>query len=211
MDNFVFNNRKYKYFKHAYNGTWANERAIEIPIFLNIVDFYKGKNILEVGNVLSHYKKFKHDIVDLDEKAEGVINEDVRTFKTSKNYDLIISISTLEHIDETEGGNEQGILDAIENMKSLLAPFGDIYVTLPIAPNEHLNNLLKNKKLGLKEIYYMKKDFFDDYKFNNNIWEQCEFSDIHTFEPCLDGAVLVNNGYVCTKGPKVIYLAIGRI
>jgi len=59
---------------------------------------YRGKNILEIGNVLSRHIKLEHDILDKYETAKGVINEDIVDFKSEKKYDLIISISTLEHV-----------------------------------------------------------------------------------------------------------------
>lgn len=92
---------------------------------------YKGRKILEVGNVLSHYFPVNHDIVDKYEKADGVINQDVIDFYPSKRYDLIISISTLEHVGWDENLRDHKILrdpmkvlHAIENLKRLLAPEG---------------------------------------------------------------------------------------
>ena len=75
-----------------------NERSIEVPIVMEIVNQNKGKRILEIGNVLSNYYKVSHDIVDKYEKAPNVINQDVVDFKTNEKYDLIVSISTLEHV-----------------------------------------------------------------------------------------------------------------
>jgi len=48
--------------------------------------------------VLSHYFAVKHDIVDKYEIAPSVVNEDLVNFKPGKKYDLIVSISTLEHV-----------------------------------------------------------------------------------------------------------------
>ncbi len=63
-ENFVFNNRPYPYFYHKYRNTWKNERAVEIPIVWTIIKKSEGKNILELGNVLSHYFDYDHDTVD---------------------------------------------------------------------------------------------------------------------------------------------------
>ena len=54
-DLFEFLGNLYKYSTHEYNETWKNERTVEVPIIWEYVKEYKGKNILEVGNVLSHY------------------------------------------------------------------------------------------------------------------------------------------------------------
>ena len=48
----------------------------------------KINELLEIGNVLSHYFKWDHDVVDKYEKVEGVINEDVVDFRPSKKYDI---------------------------------------------------------------------------------------------------------------------------
>src|SRR3990172_4116095 len=95
---FVFRDKTYHYFYHTYNPTWRNERCVETPIIWSIVKRSKEANILEVGNVLSHYFDTNHDVLDKYERAPGVINEDVVEFKSNKRYDLIVSISTLEHV-----------------------------------------------------------------------------------------------------------------
>lgn len=52
---FAFRGDAHRYFYHRYNTTWRNERTVEIPIILEVLNKSKGKSILEVGNVLSHY------------------------------------------------------------------------------------------------------------------------------------------------------------
>ena len=81
---FVFRGRKYSYFHHYYNTTWYNERAVEIPIIVEIVERHPGNEILEVGNVLSHYLNIAHDVVDKFESGVHVTNEDAAEFKTYK-------------------------------------------------------------------------------------------------------------------------------
>src|SRR5579872_7186960 len=76
---FEFRGKTYLYFWHRYNATWRNERAVEIPIAREFIAQSRGGNVLEVGNVLSHYGPVQHDVLDKYEKAEGVINEDVCT------------------------------------------------------------------------------------------------------------------------------------
>ena len=126
---FAFHGETYHYFYHKYNSTWESERAIEVPIIWKIVKENRERRILEIGNVLSHYFVFKHDIVDKYEKAKGVINQDVIDFQPPKKYDLIVSISTLEHIGWDEKPRDcTKILRAIENLESLLDNKGRIVV-----------------------------------------------------------------------------------
>ena len=114
---FKFQGQDYKYFNLWYNTTWNDERAVEIPIICRFIHENNNDNILEIGNVLSHYFNLNHDIVDKYEKSDGVINEDVVNFQTTKNYKLIVSISTLEHVgwDETPRDPTK-IFDAIDNL-----------------------------------------------------------------------------------------------
>ena len=82
--NFEHSGKLFHYFHHQINNTWLNERAIEVPIALDCVSNCEGKAILEVGNVLSYYECFDHDILDKYEMGEGIINEDVVDFHDRK-------------------------------------------------------------------------------------------------------------------------------
>ena len=170
---FRFNGKKYNYFYHKYSITWNNERTIEVPIIWKIVKKYKNKNILEVGNVLSHFFDFQHDIVDKYEITDGVINQDVVDYKPSKKYELIVSISTLEHVGWDETPREPlKIFRAIENLKSLLTENGKIVITLPKGHSPVLDNLLRENKLKFSEQYFLKR------VSRNNKWKQCNWKKI---------------------------------
>jgi hypothetical protein len=168
---FEFQGETYPYFYAMHHTTWKNERCVEIPIVQRYVDAYEGKHILEVGNVMSHYFAINYDIVDKYEKAKGVMNEDVVDFKTLKRYDLIVSISTLEHVgwDETPK-DAMKTLQAIENLKGLLAPKGKMIVTLPIGYNSNMDNLIKEGKILFTKEYYLKRIAMD--KWREATWEE---------------------------------------
>ena len=154
---FEFNGEKHKYFLGAYNKAWLNERTIEIPIILSLMKGYKKDQILEVGNVLSHYFPVQHDIVDKYEKAKNVKNIDIINFKPLKKYDLIISISTIEHIGWDEEPKEpKKVLKAIKNLKGLLNKKGKIVVSIPIGYNSFFDGLIK-EGIKFKEIIYLKR------------------------------------------------------
>jgi hypothetical protein len=73
-----------------------NERIIEILIIKDYLKLYK--NILEIGNVLNHYYKCNHTVIDKYEIGDNIINCDVLNppcFPSCSMFDLIISISTL--------------------------------------------------------------------------------------------------------------------
>jgi hypothetical protein len=155
---FYFQKNEYKYFYHHANATWTNERAVEIPIICKYIKTHQNSRILEIGNVLSHYFQIYHEVVDKYEKAPGVINQDVVDYTPDYSYDLIISISTLEHVgwDETPRDPEK-IISAIENLKKILAPGGIMIITLPIGENRVLDSYLEKKEIELTENYYLKR------------------------------------------------------
>lgn len=161
---FYFQKRKFQYYYHPYNNTVASERIIEIPISKYILDQYEheGKQILEMGNVLSHYFPTTHDILDKYEKGTDVINEDVVNFKPSKKYDLIISVSTMEHVGWTYGEkkNPDKFLKGVENLKKLLKNNGTMAVTFPLFYRQDLSELIAKKKMPFNKNYFMKRISF---------------------------------------------------
>ncbi|KKQ51509.1 MAG: hypothetical protein UT40_C0006G0026 [Candidatus Woesebacteria bacterium GW2011_GWA1_39_21b] len=159
---FEFQGKKYRYFYHLYNRTVASERVIEIPIAKKYTDQFKGKNILEVGNVLSHYFQINHDVLDKYEKAPGVINKDVVSFNAVKKYDLIISVSTMEHVGYL-GDKERNPVKfskGIKNLKKQLKKRGLMVVTLPIFFNPYIAKKIKLKTMPFNKEYFLKRNSF---------------------------------------------------
>jgi hypothetical protein len=164
---FRFNSQPYHYFCHRYNATWRNERIIEIPLIWREVEQASDKKILELGNVLAHYFPVTHTVVDKYEKAPGVINQDVVDFKPKQKFDLIVSVSTLEHVgyDETPRDPKK-IAATVRHLKSLLAKSGRLVMTFPVGYNPNLDSLLKKSKLGFDQIYYLERTSV------HNLWHQ---------------------------------------
>jgi hypothetical protein len=169
---FLVPGKTYRYFDTV--KTWYNERAIEIPIVMEMVRRYQGTNILEIGNVLSNHVRFEHDILDKYENAKGIINEDVVNFRPEKRYDLIVSISTLEHVgwDEKPRDNMK-IPRAIENMKALITSRGGmIIITLPLGYNSTLDKLLKDGIIRFSKQYHLLRIS------KGNEWKQASWEDV---------------------------------
>lgn len=157
---FEFQGRRLDCFYHRYNMTWASERAIEIPIAKSYLDQCRDRKVLEVGNVLSHYFPVQHDIVDKFEKGPGIINADIANYATKTAYDLILSISTFEHIgfdDEAESSSAQKIKEAIAACQRLLKPSGTLVLTVPLGYNPELNELIRNSQLGAEREFYLQR------------------------------------------------------
>jgi len=156
---FWYRGNKYKYFYHRYNAAFTNERVIEVPISRKILEKYKGQDILEVGNVLNRYYSLDHEVIDKHEKYHGVINQDVINFNPDKLYDLIISISTLEHVGFSMGEKKESgkFQKAVNNLLRLLRSGGLFFITLPMFYNEEIDTLIINNKMVFQEEYFMKR------------------------------------------------------
>lgn len=175
-DTFRFGGKTYRYFCHLYNATWRNERAIEIPIVQEYMREFRsrrGGTVLEIGNVLSHYYKHYGTVLDLYERGEGVVNEDAATYLPPHwKFDLVLSISTLEHIGWDEvPPSPRKLLETIENMKrNVLKPSGKMLVTMPVGYNTYLDDLLLNGKLPFESIRCMRRSSHKSRKWREVKW-----------------------------------------
>jgi SAM-dependent methyltransferase len=170
---FRFQGRDYHYFFHSYNLAWRNERSVEIPIARRFLSEHADDEILEVGNVLSHYLAVEHDILDKYEVSEGVINEDALQFNPGKKYDLILSISTLEHMGWDEYPLEPGkTVAVIMNLAGLLNPGGELVATFPLGYNPEFDRLLEQKQIPFTEIFALRRTP------GKNEWTQTDFASV---------------------------------
>ena len=155
---FALGDRSFRYFAHPYNAMWRNERAVEIPVALELLARARGGRVLEVGNVLAHYGHRGHDVVDRYEPSPDVIAVDIVDFCPDLPYDAIISISTLEHVGFDEDVKDPGKPRlAVEHMFSLLAPGGRMLATVPLGYNAALDRDLLADGLGFDELRFLKR------------------------------------------------------
>jgi hypothetical protein len=149
---FMLGGKRYRYLWHPYMATWRTERAVEVPVAWEKVRNTDPASTLEIGNVLSHYFPTTHTVVDKYEHAPGVINEDVVSFSPDRSYDLIVSVSTLEHVgyDEQPKDPEKG-LRAIEHLRGLLTDSGELLFTVPKDWNPELDRNLAAGAIRLAE------------------------------------------------------------
>lgn len=159
-NSFIFPSLEYKkfnYFHHPYNTTWSNERRIEIPLIKHFMTNSEPNKTLELGNVMSHYIDSTHDIVDEYESDSRIKNIDIMKFKPKKKYDLIFSISTLEHIGVDGEKDPSKALKTLQHLKTLLSKNGKLIFTIPIGYNKMLDEAIKKDKYLLTNIYYLKR------------------------------------------------------
>jgi SAM-dependent methyltransferase len=147
---FTLEGTAYPYLFHRYKVTWLTERAVEVPVAQAVVDRYAERRVLEVGNVLSHYRPQSHVIVDKYERAPGVLNRDVLDLGDLGQFDLVVAISTLEHVGWDEHPRDPGkALEAIAALRALLAPRGVLLVTVPVGYNPTFDAAFRERRIEL--------------------------------------------------------------
>ena len=169
---FLFQNKQYPYLYSQKNFAWTTERIVEVPLVLPFLDssYRTHARILEVGDVVRQYSPYKeHDILDKYEYRKGLINLDVEDFKPDHQYDLIVSVSTMEHV----GFNDPDPYDAEKIPRSFrlfhekwLAPGGIAVITMPIGFNPEVDKRLRAHSFPFAKTYFMKRVSAD------NRWEE---------------------------------------
>ena len=170
---FGYDGAEIPYLRHAYNYTWLNERAVEVPLAAAVLAEAGDRRVLEVGNVLAHYLPVSHPVVDKYEQAPGVHNVDVVDIDLPGPFDLVLAISTLEHVGFDEEVRDPGKpARAIAHLASLLAPGGRLWCTFPVGYNPALDEGLRTGGLGFTRLTALRRTGRD------NRWEQVPVDDV---------------------------------
>ena len=148
----------YSYLHHWYNLTWLNERRVEIPIIRAVLEQERDVRLLEIGNVLSHYDRtLVHPVVDRYQRPnrENAFAEDAETFTQGAPYDLILSISTFEHIGHDDlPRDEDKIRRTAHHVRGLLSLHGSLVFTAPIGYSPSLDKLVDEGDCSSNDAVY---------------------------------------------------------
>lgn len=164
---FVWGGRTVPYFAHRYHYTWLNERAVEVALALDLLEQHPAAEVLEIGNVLSHYADLAHPVVDKYEQAPGVLNADVADLDLDRHFDVVMAISTLEHV-----GLDEDVIDeckparAIERLKAHVRPGGLLWITHPVGYNEALDAQLRSGAIASNRMRALRRDK------HRNVWRE---------------------------------------
>jgi hypothetical protein len=171
---FEIGGRQLHYVSHYYNRAWRNERSVELALAFDYLDRHRGERLLEIGNVLSHYRsQADHDVLDKYERSPGVVNVDIVDFTPRKPYDGVVSISTLEHVGWDERPREpEKVLRAYRQMRTFVAPGGTMLVTCPIGQNPHLDEYIAEGRIDFPERHYLLRVSKD------NDWREVGLEDV---------------------------------
>ena len=139
---------RYLYNRHKF--TWLTERAVEVPVAQALVDGHAADRVLEIGNVLSHYRPQQHVVVDKYEQARACSTATCSTLGGLGRFDLIVAVSTLEHVGWDESPRDPAKAKrAIDVLRSLLAPGGLLAITVPVGYNPAFDAALSSGEVPL--------------------------------------------------------------
>jgi SAM-dependent methyltransferase len=155
---FAFRGETHRYLYHPYKRTWLTERAVEVPVVQSIVDRHSGARILEVGHVLGHYRPQSHLVIDKYERSAGVLNRDATDVADLGPFDLIVAISTLEHVGFDEQPRDPGkAAAAVAALRERLAPGGLLVVTVPVGYNPAFDAALRDGAIPTTAIAALRR------------------------------------------------------
>lgn len=166
---FTFRGTPFAYFEHKYNCASINMRSVEVPIIRRYLADKRPRK-LEIGNVLSHYQTTTWPIIDIQEKGERVHNVDIMKFKPKEPFNLIVSISTLEHIGQGKYAKRTAAVSLqriVDHIRGMLAPGGVFVATVPVGFNKMIDTGIRNDATGADHVWYM-------HRIEGNEWEMCD-------------------------------------
>ena len=145
-----------------HNVTWANERCVELALARALMAGVPPERLLEVGHVTPHYFQGGHLVVDKYEP--GSLQVDIVDFTPTERFDLILSISTFEHIAFDEPGTSPApeavaakVGAALNRCRNLLAPGGLLAITVPLGYNPALDAMIADGELGWDRATWFKR------------------------------------------------------
>jgi hypothetical protein len=99
---------------------------------------FRVDDILEVGNVLGFAGVVGHTIVDKYEVGPGVVNVDIMEYRPERQFKLVVSISTVEHVGWDEVPEQPSkAAEALEVMGAL----GEaLLITIPVGYHPQLED-----------------------------------------------------------------------
>lgn len=188
-EEFELGTQSYVYFHHPHNTTWANERTVEIPVAWTELCRRLDGTILEIGNVMGNYFNFAHTVIDKYESGPGITTCDLFEYKPDKQFDFVISVSTIEHVGcyKTESNPELAVR-AMSHLRSFIKPDGAAFISIPLGQNKPLTKAIVDDGCEYKWRRCMRRTSAA------NTWEQCNLGDIATIDygtpyPCGNGVV----------------------
>ena len=153
-----FKQEELEYFYHNYNNTSTNERKIEISLANFFINKVGETNLIETGAVMPYYGKTNHIIVDLFDKYQYCVRQDITKYSfVGKN---VLSISTIEHIGTIDYIKKNPVdkKEAFKCIEKIINESVFYLITIPIGFNDVLDNDIRasniNKIVFERDVQY---------------------------------------------------------
>lgn len=189
---FTCDGREYRYHIDGGNRPYDNERAVELAVAHAVLTEHgDAASMIEVGNVLPHYFPVEHAVLDKFEEHRAVTwNADVLEFDPPIAPELIVSISTLEHVGHSEAPRDPtGFRRAVAALIGWLKPGGRLFVTVPLGYNPAVLELLEDPEQPFDSLAVMRR------VSAANEWEQTTLEEVRAASygrpfPCANAIVI---------------------
>lgn len=142
----------HEYRDHPHNTTIRNERAVEVVLAERFLAEFNHPQVLEIGAVTPYYIERSHVVADpFDDHPRVTIK--ARAEEIDYTGRDVLSISTLEHIGESEGSARDGAWPVVER---LVRDCRNCLITWPVGLNPGLDQAARTVQDQLMLMFYVK-------------------------------------------------------
>jgi hypothetical protein len=168
-----------EYFNHPYNNTITCERCIEVALAKRFIQEFPS--CMEIGAVSPYYFDIEHTVIDPFDPYEKSIRKNAEDLDF--NQAEVLSISTIEHIGDTQGyGNmfsAKSPQAAIHFLQKLELEAKRYFVSLPVGQHPPLTDYIKTSQINW--FGYFKVSQKPEWVFTANSPKILEFNYAHPF------------------------------
>jgi hypothetical protein len=156
---------------------WRSERCVEIALGKQALRAHDPGNALEVGNVMPLVGVGDHTVVDKYEQGPGVRNVDIVNYAPGRLFQLVLSLSTLEHVGWDEQPRDPKKAErALAKLGDLLEPDGAMLVTIPVGFHRQLEQAFIGPDAPFDSVTLFIKTS------RRTIWKPRELADLSRIE-----------------------------
>lgn len=143
------------------------ERSIEIPLALDFINYaIPGEPFVELGCVLPYYifTEPNHKVYDLMDPHPDNEKKDIRFLSDDELSTNILSISTVEHISQSEYGIPENSTSGLDVVKKIISCAQKFFVTFPLGHNSMLDKYVLEENVPFSTFITRRHDNQMDWR-----------------------------------------------
>ncbi|MBJ7244370.1 MAG: hypothetical protein JHD03_06115 [Solirubrobacteraceae bacterium] len=122
---------------------------------------------------MNHYGNHDHRIIDKYETGQGIEQLDIFDLAPDPDYELVLCVSTLEHVGWDEPNRDAELaLRATEHLKRLVAPGGQLLVTVPVGYHPRLDAAIRSGELQFDDVRALR------CRYPSTLWREVDPSTV---------------------------------